>query len=82
MIDVACTEMGVITAETPRMSRILNRLEPITLPMAISFCPLRAATIEVTSSGRLVPMATIVRPMSVSLRPNMRAMPVAPFTAS
>ena len=48
--------------------------EPITLPIAMSFCPLRAATMEVTSSGRLVPMATMVRPMSVSLRPNIRAM--------
>ena len=61
---------------------MLNRLEPMTLPIAISFCPLCAATSEVTSSGRLVPMATIVRPMSVSESPNIRAMPVAPFTAS
>ena len=61
---------------------MLKMLEPITLPMAISFCPLCAATSEVTSSGSDVPMATMVRPISVSDRPNMRATPVAPLTAS
>ena len=49
---------------------MLKMLEPTTLPMARSFSPFLDATMEVTSSGRDVPNATTVRPISVSDRPK------------
>ena len=55
-------------------------LEPITFPSAISTSFFLAATIEVTSSGRLVPNATIVRPIRVWLNPNPAAIDEAPLT--
>ena len=48
-------------------------LEPTTLPMARSFSPFLDATMDVTSSGRDVPNATTVRPISVSDRPKLAA---------
>ena len=51
------------------------------LPMAMSALPFRAAVTEVTSSGREVPRATMVRPMKRSDRPTMRARAVAASTA-
>ena len=71
------TDMGVITPEIPRMARTLKMLEPTTFPTAISFSPLRAAVMEVTSSGRLVPTAQIVRPTRVSLMPAFIAISFA-----
>ena len=44
--------MGEITAAVHRISRILKILEPTTFPTAISSSFFRAATIDVTSSGR------------------------------
>ena len=41
---------------------MLNKFEPITLPIAISVSPFFIATIDVTNSGREVPTATIVSP--------------------
>ena len=52
---------------------MLKMLEPTTLPMARSFSPFLDATMEVTSSGRDVPNATTVRPISVSDRPKLAA---------
>lgn len=48
---------------------MLNILEPTILPIAISDSPLRAAITLVTSSGKLVPSATIVRPITRSDTP-------------
>ena len=56
-------------------------LEPTTLPMAMSLCPLSAATTDVASSGRLVPAARIVSPMTASLRPAASAIETAPVTS-
>ena len=50
------------------------------MPRAMSTSFLRAATMEVISSGRLVPKATMVRPMRFSLMPKAVAMVVAPST--
>ena len=47
----------------PNISKILKILDPIAFPKAISTSFLRAATMEVTSSGRLVPNATMVKPI-------------------
>ena len=49
-------------------------LEPIALPSASPLSPFLVATIEVTSSGRDVPIATIVRPMKFWLTPKLAAM--------
>lgn len=62
--------IGVITDDKPSTNKMLNMFEPITLPIAISLSPFLAATIEVTSSGRDVPIATIVRPIRLSDIPN------------
>lgn len=60
-----------------------RRLQPTTLPTAISSCPRRADMREVTSSGVRVPAATMVRPMMVrpmmvSETPSPLATPAAP----
>ena len=65
---------------TPSTRRILNMLEPITFPSAISTSSFLAATIDVTSSGRLVPSATIVSPIRFWLNPRLEAIVEAPFT--
>ena len=68
------TWSGRIQVENPRMNKILKMFEPTTFPMAMSFSPLQAATMEIISSGRLVPKAMIVRPIRRSLIPKARAM--------
>ena len=60
---------GENTEASPTTNRILKILLPTILPIAISALPLRAAVTEVNSSGKLVPSATIVRPIIRSLRP-------------
>lgn len=64
------------------MDRMLKMLEPMTFPTAMSFSPLNAATMEVASSGRLVPMATIVSPMTASETWNSLAISTEPLTKS
>ena len=59
--------------QLPRIRSWLSKLLPITLPIARSVLPLKAAIIEVTSSGRDVPVATIVRPIMISFTPNKEA---------
>jgi len=71
---------GLIDAAIPRMKRRLNRFEPITLPTAISHSPFLAATIEVTSSGKEVPQATMVSPISMGLIPKDAAIADAEST--
>ena len=63
--------------------------EPVTLPTAISFEPLRAAVTLTASSGREVPKATMVRPITSGDTPSFFATPEAestktsaPFTSS
>ena len=66
--------------QLPRISSWLSKLLPITLPIARSVLPFNAAIIEVTSSGREVPVATIVRPIIISFTPNRVAKDWEPFT--
>ena len=61
-----CNCMGQISPVTPNMPRILNTLDPSTLPMAIPLLPFRAETILVASSGSDVPPATMVSPTTAS----------------
>ena len=49
----------------------LKVLEPIILPITISASFFKAAAIEAANSGKLVPTATIVRPMNKSEAPNI-----------
>ena len=75
-----CSERGVTVAEQPSTKKMLKRLLPTTLPMAISGFFFRAATMLVANSGSEVPPATMVKPMTASLTPSPRAMPLAPLT--
>ena len=76
-VTARSTSMGRITAAAPNTKPRLKMLEPIILPIAISFSPFLAATKEVTNSGSDVPSATMVRPINDSLKPNCSAMAVA-----
>lgn len=71
---------GCITAVKPSIQNILKILLPTTFPIAISACFLSAATTEVASSGRLVPIATTVNPIIASLIPIFVARSTAPST--
>ena len=74
--------IGAIIAAIPTTMSVLNRFDPIMLPMARSFSPLRAAAMELASSGSEVPTATMVRPISKSLTPRARAISTAPHTSA
>ena len=71
---------GAIKAVTPRISSVLNMLDPTILPMAISAFPCMADSMLTTISGAEVPMPTMVTPMMNSLSPNFFAMLDAPST--
>lgn len=73
IIDSFITVSGESVAEHPKINKILKILEPIALPKAKPLSPFFVATIEVTSSGREVPIATIVSPMKFSLTPKFLA---------
>ena len=73
--------IGRMRAVTPRISRVFMMFEPTTLPMAMSALPWKAPMKLTTISGAEVPMPTMVRPMTNSLRPKRRAMPEAPSTS-
>ena len=53
-------------------------LLPTTFPIVISALPRSAAEILTAASGMLVPMATIVSPMTICGIPNLFAMPAEP----
>ena len=71
---------GAIRAVTPRISMVLNMLDPTMLPMAMSALPWNADRKLTTISGVDVPMPTMVSPMTNSLSPNRRAMLEEPST--
>ena len=73
---------GEIVALHPNTKNILNRLLPITFPMAIPGFFFNAAVTDVASSGNEVPPATKVNPITDSLTPSDRAIPLAPSTKS
>ena len=78
--DSPNTLSGEIVADIPRIKRILKIFDPIAFPRARPLSPFRVATIEVTSSGREVPIATMVRPIKFWLTPNDTAIWLALFT--
>ena len=75
-----CDEIGKISAVKPNITKILMILLPSTLVMAISVLPCPTATMFTTNSGILVPNATTVRPMTISLTPYFFAKAEAPST--
>ena len=72
--------IGCIVALTPNTKKILKIFDPTMFPMAISGLRFRMATTEVASSGRDVPMATMVRPIVVSESHAIVAMAILHFT--
>ena len=62
----------------PRTAKTLKILDPSKFPKEILFSFLKTATIEVTSSGILVPTETIVIPIILSLIPKELARLIAP----
>ena len=77
MIISGTALIGVKVDAIPRINKILKRQEPTALPSAIPESPFLEAVMEVTSSGREVPIATMVRPTSVSLMPHAFAIRLA-----
>ena len=55
----ATKEIGEMTAVAPNIRNTLKIFDPRTFPIAISTSFFLAAAMDVTSSGRLVPTATI-----------------------
>ena len=72
--------IGEMTPVKPNIAKILNTFEPNTLPIAMPLLPFFAATTLVASSGRDVPPATIVSPITASLTPSCCATKVAEST--
>ena len=64
----------------PNTSPTLAMLDPNALPTANSPEPANADIMEIRISGAEVPTETIVRPMSIGVRPARFAMAEAPFT--
>ena len=54
--------IAIITAESPKITKIFIMLLPTTFPIEIPAFPLSAAVILTAASGALVPIATMVRP--------------------
>ena len=76
------TGIGMTIAVSPRTRAMFMMLEPMTLPTAISPCPLVADAIEAASSGALVPNPTTVTPITKGETPILRARRAAPRTRS
>ena len=72
------TMMGATSAEQPTMSSVFSVFDPTTLPTARSGVPFRADTILTHSSGIEVPIATMVKPITIWLTPKRDAMFTAP----
>ena len=64
----------------PRIIRMFKILLPTTFPMEIPALCRKAAVILTAASGALVPMATMVSPMTSCGIPSLRANPAAPST--
>lgn len=74
------TTIFVTTPVAPNTRSILKMLLPTTLPIAISLSFLIEATIAVANSGRLVPKAITVNPITDSDTPKLSAIFVAELT--
>ena len=71
-------EIGLIIDVIPNTAKILKIFDPIKLPTARFSCFLKAATNDVASSGILVPIATKLTEITLSVKPNSCAINVVP----
>ena len=62
--------IALIALLAPNTNKMLKMFDPMTLPIINSFSPFFKAVSEVTSSGKEVPIATMVKPTNVSLIPR------------
>lgn len=70
--------IGDINEAIPRIRNIFAIFDPSTFPIAISVFPEMLANTETISSGTLVPIATIVRPIIACDIQNFRASDTEP----
>jgi cation:H+ antiporter len=75
-------KLGASNAGIAKTPKLLKILDPIIFPTAISLLPFITLINDAASSGRLVPTATIVSPMTVSLKPHNLARSIAPSTSN
>lgn len=66
--------------ENPSIQKILKIFDPTIFHTAISLCHFRAAMTDVANSGKDVPIATIVKPITISDIPKDRAIVTAQST--
>ncbi len=71
---------ALTSAHTPITIRRLNRFDPITLPREISAFPESPEVILTAASGQLVPMDTIVSPITTDGTLSIPATEDAPST--
>lgn len=74
------TGIGEIRAVAPATSIRFTIFEPTTFPMAMPFIPFNAEVRLTASSGRLVPNATIVSPITMEGIWKILAIPELPST--
>ena len=79
IVDFATFNL-VITAEIPKIISTFIILLPTTLPIVISALPLSAAAKLTAASGALVPIATMVKPITSWGMPKRVAILAAPST--
>ena len=70
----------LIIAHIPKINNKLDKLLPITLPIAISEYPFNADVTLINNSGIEVPIDTIVNPITISGIWNLLAILLPPFT--
>ena len=69
--------IGESVPDIPKINKILNIQEPTAFPRASPLSPFRVATMDVTSSGKEVPTATMVSPIRFWLNPKFLAISLA-----
>ena len=74
------TATETIAEVIPRIIKIFKILLPTMFPIVISALPFKAAVMLTAASGALVPIATIVRPITSWGTPSLSAIPEEPST--
>ena len=64
-LNLLVYESGVIKPPTPNIKKRFNIQDPTMFPTAKSVSFFATATIDVTNSGKLVPIDSIVRPITL-----------------
>ena len=72
--------IGRRSADTPMTMSRLKMFDPTILPSEMSLFPVRPAVMETAVSGALVPIATIVRPITMEGTRRIQAMEEEPST--